>query len=423
MCKVLEHNLETYEKVEEMLNNNNKCCLVLGTCLGKTTTALEYLERHNCRGLVLCPNRTIIENWSENEEVDAISYQTFTNTYLTRDLSKYGIIICDEVHHAGASRWGEGIRYVLSNNVLPVLGLTATNVRADFNDVAETIFENCKVEGLDVLNGIRNGILNGITYVNSYYDVDEIKEQYSDIDDTILLKKLDLAINNTPTVKDILLNRMPNRKIKGIIFVESLGQMDEAEAIIRSAYPKIEIKRIHSKLEDNAENRDWFRNVEEGLILTVNMINEGSHYKGVNTIIMFRKTGSSVMYYQQLGRVMSLSKYGNPEAIVFDFVNNNNSIALISYLTSNKKIREKIQKGKPLSKKEVKERENEIPNQIIIDDLTSSLVDVIEKLENIRTRVWQEWEDDIIKQYYATEGPEGCQRRISEMRINLLKGE
>ena len=70
------------------------------------------------------------------------------------------------------------------------------------------------------------------------------------------------------------------------------------------------------------ENREWFENTDEGYLLAVNMISEGAHYRGVNTLIMFRKTQSYLVYTQQLGRIITLMKDENPNAIVFDLVNN-----------------------------------------------------------------------------------------------------
>lgn len=44
------------------------------------------------------------------------------------------------------------------------------------------------------------------------------------------------------------------------------------------------------------------------------------HIDGINAIIMLRGTQSEVVYYQQLGRVLSISGTNNP--IVIDMVNN-----------------------------------------------------------------------------------------------------
>jgi superfamily II DNA or RNA helicase len=52
------------------------------------------------------------------------------------------------------------------------------------------------------------------------------------------------------------------------------------------------------------------------------MVNEGAHYNGINTLIMFRKTNSTRLYLQQLGRIVVKSDRPNPEGIVFDFTNN-----------------------------------------------------------------------------------------------------
>ena len=414
MCKLFDWNQESYSQLTLMLTEKHKACFVLGTCLGKTTTALAYLEDNNYKGLILCPNNTIVDNWKETG-VDAITYQSFIlkDRYKEIDYSKYDILICDEVHHTGAEKWSKGIKYILDNDILPVLGLTATNVRSDFIDVAESLFEGNVVYGLDVLNAIRQNILNGITYINSYFDLEGIKKEYENLGNEFLLKKLNLELNNTPTVKEILKNNRPltsTKKIKAIVFTSNLDDMHLAENIIKDVYPTIECRKIHSRLDDNAENRQWFKTTPEGIIITVNMINEGSHYEGVNTLIMFRRISSSLLYYQQIGRVMSLVSKGNPDAIIFDFVNNNKTVGLINSLTSNEKIRNKILNQKPLSKEDKEELLGEIPEQIIINDYTTSLDSVLEDINAYQHGYWSDNELDLLYKYYSIEGRKICDR-------------
>lgn len=95
---IFEHNKCLYLQMEWLLNNKNKALVVLGTCLGKTTTALEYLWRHKCRALVIAPNNTIVKGWSEYASwCDVTTYQSFSNTYQCIDYSKYGLVIIKEI--------------------------------------------------------------------------------------------------------------------------------------------------------------------------------------------------------------------------------------------------------------------------------------------------------------------------------------
>lgn len=409
---LFEHNKEVYEKMKKFLNENGKAILILGTCLGKTSTALEYVNEYKLNALVLCPNNTIKDGWNSYKNVKTITYQAFAKKFKEIDYNKIGIVICDEVHHVGAETWGKGIEYILENKLSKVLGLTATNLRTDGIDIAEKLFGDNITRGLTVLEGIEKEILNGMTYVNSFYSLDEIKEENSDLDDDLLRKELDLAINNTPEVKDILINNMPDGDRKGIIFVSDVEDIKLAENIYLSAFPDTEIKTLHSSKsnKENKETRDWFKTTSKGFIISQDMINEGAHYSGVNTLVMFRRTSSQLLYYQQIGRVLSLKKNGDNNAIIFDLVNNNNTVSLFKELQDDEEFKKECERQSNMSDSEMKEFENSIPKQIIIKDYVSKLSEVLKKIDDN----WQDWEREIIEKYYETEGSVGCQKRIDE---------
>ena len=59
------------------------------------------------------------------------------------------------------------------------------------------------------------------------------------------------------------------------------------------------------------------------LILTVNMTNMGYHDDNINGIMMLRGTRSEIVFYQQLGRAISVTSKHKP--LIFDLVNNNKS--------------------------------------------------------------------------------------------------
>lgn len=79
---------------------------------------------------------------------------------------------------------------------------------------------------------------------------------------------------------------------------------------------KKNIEEIKS-FEKNKEN-----NVID-IIISVNMFNEGLHIHGVTGVILLRETQSRIVYFQQIGRVINQD---NEVPIVFDFVNNYNSV-------------------------------------------------------------------------------------------------
>ena len=123
---------------------------------------------------------------------------------------------------------------------------------------------------------------------------------------------------------------LPNKKVD-MPYLSDVDKSDIKFAIdfVHSVYPNIEIRYVHSKQSDsiNETNMEWFKNVQEGYICSVDMISEGVHIKGVNTLIMLRRTESVNLFNQQLGRCLDASS--KEPAILFDLVNNKYSIRII----------------------------------------------------------------------------------------------
>lgn len=395
---VQEHNEVLYEQVEFNLEKNNKALVVLGTGLGKTLTAMNYLYKHTCRGLVICPNKLVEAGWERyGEFVDVKTYQSFALCYKTIDYSKYGLVIIDEAHHSGydaesdkgAAVWSQGIDYVVAHGV-KLLGLTATPIRSDGIDVGKTVFGGCVCEGKSVEDAIEEGIIHPFSYVTALYDTSEAVEQAekykhdleSDGSDLCrkLIGQLDLAIQQAPKIGDIFRKYMPSGKRKGIIFIQNIEDKGAVEAIFRGVYPDAEYRAIDSKMpeEEVAANRKWFEQADEGYLLAVNMISEGAHYKGVNTLIMFRTTASYLVYTQQLGRIVTLAKSEDPHAIVFDLVNNVNNVSCDDGEFKKEKKDQNPAQGIIRALKAVKS------DQIIIADEAKDIVECLREIKSLR---------------------------------------
>ena len=427
---VQDHNMVLYEEVEFNLEKNNKALVVLGTGLGKTLTAMNYLYKHTCRGLVICPNKLTKAGWERyGEFVDVTTYQSFALSYNKIDYSKYGLVIIDEAHHAGydaesdkgAAIWSQGIEYVVAHGI-KLLGLTATPIRSDGINIGKTVFGGCVCEGKSVEDAIEEGIVHPFSYVTALYDTSEAVEQAKKYkhdlegDDSDLCRKLigqlDIAIQRAPKIEDILRKYMPQGKRKGIIFIQNIEDKGDVEAIFRRVYPDAEYKAIDSKMPDDevVANREWFEKTDEGYLLAVNMISEGAHYKGVNTLIMFRSTASYLVYTQQLGRIITLTKNDDPHAIVFDLVNNVNNI---SYDDREFKKEKKEKKDRNPAQGIIRALKAVKSDQIIIADEARDIVECLREIKSYASDSYKEWEDNIIRECYPN--------RISEC-INRLPG-
>lgn len=415
----LDHNKSIYLQAEKYLEENGKALVVIGTGLGKTTTALEYLWTHKCRALVIGPNNIIKSGWEEYADwCDTTTYQAFANNYSTIDYSQYGLVILDEAHHAGydedmgkgAAVWSKGIIYIIEKGV-KVLGLTATPERSDKIDIGNTIFKGCVCEGFAVEDGIEKGIIHPFSYVTAYYDTNGIAEEYSDCENAELVGQLNLAINNTPTIKEIFNKHMPKNKRKGIIFIQEIADKHYVIDIFKDIYPDVEYRAIDSLMDPEvvSANRQWFEETDEGYLLAINMISEGAHYKGVNTLIMFRRTNSYLVYTQQLGRIITLAKDENPEAIVFDLVNNVDNVEYND---------RKIEGNKRYSVSRVLDairRRAEKSEQIIVADETRDIVKAIRDIKQFSDDSWEDWEIEILRENY-NKGLKFCVDLVNKKR-------
>lgn len=415
---VFTHNEIVMNQLEDFLQNDNKALVDLGTGLGKTTTAIQYAIDHQCHCLVLCPSGIIKDGWKKSamtlnqrsgKKLDVMSYQAFTNQHLNMDLTQYDLLICDEAHHCRGPQWGKGVRYIIENKLLKVIGLTATPA-----DVADDIFGGNVCKGLTVVEGIEQGIIHPISYVGAYYDTHSLLDEVKNFEDQELIGQLNLAINNTPTLKDIILTNMPAGPRKCIIFTQTIEAMDQAIAILKDIYPDDEYRKIHSKMdsEDIKNNKEWFEHTPTGFLCAVNMISEGAHYRGVNTVLMFRKTKSELLFQQQIGRIITLAKFDNSHSILFDLVNNANSIEI------SKPLKLSIGKRKEILEQEKNFNESE---QIIVKDYCTEINEILNRIQEAKDDSWKEWEDEILRQYYSIEGPQGCLQRLPGRTLAAIK--
>lgn len=389
---LMDHNIQIFNDLEQTLQTTNCCCVVMGTGCGKTYVASEYLNKYNLKALVVSPRNTINESWVKHtNKVDTITYQKLANIYKDINFKTYDIIICDEVHHIGAPKWGEPIKYLIDNNI-KVIGLTESSIRYSDGgkDVADEYFNGNVIYGENVASAIEKNILNPVTYVGAMYNSDGLKKTLRGKIQSRLYAKLNLTLNKTPTIQEIIKKNMLPGKRKGIIFASTIEDIKSAIEFVKSVYPDTTIKFVHSKQPEshNEEAFEWFRNTDEGYICSVDMISEGVHIKGVNTLIMLRRTESVNLFNQQLGRCLDASS--KEPAILFDLVNNKYSLRII-----NNRLRVKTNSMFGYGKLNI------IPSeQLIVKDYTKDIVDVLEEIQQSLNNNWTLEEDQLLINFY-----------------------
>lgn len=344
MIELLEHNKETYKRLCDVLEDNNKCALVQATGTGKSYIAGKYIEEHASAALILVPTNAIADAWSDllsgtEKEVDIITYQAFAKE--PQNYLDYDLVIADEMHHLGSDVWGKKFveTYLQSENH-KIIGLTATEIRYLDNsrDMAEEIFENIRVDGCDLPKAINTGVLPTFKYVSALYcdesDFDEWKEKAGKIKDiktqTELKGRLDVCIKNMVSVKQAVNENLTDDYKKIIVFLNNVESKETALEMFRDVFPTenfYDVDYSKQRTANNEQINSFKSDSNRAVLFAVDMLNEGIHIKGTDCVIMFRKTVSPQVYLQQLGRGLASGTDKTP--VIFDFVCNTKNIKAV----------------------------------------------------------------------------------------------
>ena len=335
MIELKEHNIEPYNRLCEALEKNDKVGYESATGTGKSYVGGKYVEEHDLveKTLVLVPSNAIREGWAELiPGVDTMTYQAILN--FEKGLDKYNLIICDEMHHLGAEQWGQKFREMTEAFDGKILGMSATPIRFLDNsrDMIEELFSGNRVMGISLPEAIERGILPSFDYITVLYNLAGARPKdngrKSDLTEK-LYKQLDV-MENEHSFRNILRKHMKYGSHKVAVFVPSIDQMDEYRSVVEATYPQATHISAHSGMK-KSEIEQAFESFEHAddtcFIYTVDLLNEGVHIDGVDTVIMFRRTESPTVFLQQLGRALTTNTAGE-RITVFDFVANHANIQL-----------------------------------------------------------------------------------------------
>lgn len=392
------HNQITYDKVLKELTQYKKCAIVQATGTGKTfiTEALLGSIFAGKKVAYIVPTESIAEGirlYGGNfKDVDFMCYSGL------RSCKPYEVVIFDELHRLGANTWGRWAK-TLADSAEYTLGLTATPIRyLDSNrDMAKEIFGEHIVFGPNIETAIQEGILNGFNYYAILGDVleyvEEIHKYGRDREVQKRLRGLNLSEYN---LAERIKKYIPNTP-KAIAFFSSQVDLENADYNLKKWLgDSINIYSIHSKqsLIENKKNIVAFNeDIGSCVIKAVDMLNEGVHIEGVNTLIFARKTASGNVFLQQLGRGLRSDKSAGKTTVIDIVENFRNTRVLRSAIKS-----VRVVKGE--SKGDAKALIDTRKIVISYDDILLELEDVLASAK----QEWTEEEDNILKKYYPTDG-------------------
>lgn len=353
---LLEHNLKTYDDAREVLKGHRSVAIVQPTGTGKSYIMMQFLHDYaDMWKIVVAPSRLFLNELQKNKFWVADKTITLTYTWLVShmyeledrlrefgvDTSKIGLIVFDEIHRAGADKWGEASRILINiNKEAKILGLTATPIRYNGNkDVIAELFGGRSISNMSLAKAISMGILPKLTYIIGMLHIDTELEYIEHLINKH--KEYKILQNYVDDVRrywnfgDYFVNVLTKYINKDgnthrhIVFTTSVYEANKLENKLKGyferIYPnsKVNIYKIHSELNHkvNKETMEKFQSSENevSVAIVVNMLNESFHIQNVKSIILLRGTNSPNTYIQQIGRALSVD--GQPP-LVFDFVDN-----------------------------------------------------------------------------------------------------
>lgn len=226
---------------------------------------------------------------------------------------EYDYIVIDEAHRTGARSYREILEYFQPKFFL---GMTATPTRTDGYDVYR-LFNHVIAYRISLQDALKENMLVPF----HYFGIADLAIDDEETDDFTLFSQLTSEERVRHIVEKIEEYSVKKENRRGLVFC---SRNDEARALSQlfneRGYHTI---AISGETPDQERDRaiERLENGELQYIFSVDILNEGIDIPSLNQIIMLRRTESTVVFMQQLGR--GLRKHNSKEfTLVLDFIGN-----------------------------------------------------------------------------------------------------
>lgn len=350
------HNKETYAKMKNTLQSNNKTCIIQPTGSGKSYLILKLIEDYAEQGrdiIIIEPQKYIFEQLQKKMDKyeltsDNIKFLTYSalgklDDNKVRQFISPKLVIIDEMHRAGAPKWNIGLQkmFALFPSDSKYIGFSATPIRFldGMRNMAEELFDGCIANEISLADAILNRILplpryiaglytyenevNAITRkIQNSYNTDEEKVQL--LEEVVIMKR---NLDKSKGVSVIFQKYVDRNKGKYIAFCRNINHLKLMKSYLVQWFSEAGIScnfyEVHCKNPEKDKQFNAFMdNTGLSICLSVAMLAEGVH--GIDGVILLRDTTSPNLYYQQIGRVFAVDMDTVP--IIFDLVANCESI-------------------------------------------------------------------------------------------------
>lgn len=346
---LFEHNQKAYEAVcEDFASGIHRCCIVHPTGTGKSFIALQLIEDNKDKSILYVTSLNINLGTFRQKAKEISNNMDFSLYSSLEDYANYtyDYIILDEFHRAGATDWSKGLALLLENNQEAyILGLSATPIRYldKARNMAEELFDGRVASEITLKEALLKKLLPMPHYMTAVYSFEDEFKKYEKMlshrgsyrkkaERLLLMAKQNLELSDGLDV--FFKENMRNPRGKYIVFcrnIEHLHSMMEESVEWFSWVPDRHLYMVYSALDNTIDYEEFLEDESDTLrlLFCVDMLNEGIHIEGIDGCIMLRPTASLNIYYQQLGRVLTVCAGDTPD--VFDIVKNSYLLKPVKY--------------------------------------------------------------------------------------------
>ena len=360
---------QTFDSMLELLKKEPFMVAVpRPTGFGKTCMTTDLIRNNAYKSILYVYPTEIIKNtvvdryYSECEadteklymsmgEIKGVTLMTYKKLSMLEEddplLYNYDLIIFDECHRLGASYTLPKAKLLRAfNPIAHIIGLTATPNRSDGFDVVEEYFKGVTVFPYTLHDAFKDGLYNVPVYCYLHGDEENLEEHIQedafmageDIDRLTVKKGLKKKVVEIASICDISDNIrqtcnetfIDSSYMKFICFYSSHDLLTaKSKRVIKwfkKAFPDYAIRQCEVSSRDS-ETQDVKKlsklNRKKNTIDFIHccdMLNMGYHVKDISGIVMYRATGSDIIYPQQYGRV--LDSGSSADHVIFDIADN-----------------------------------------------------------------------------------------------------